>query len=100
MQERYVWEEGEVDLHIRFTDGTGWYCTVRVDRTLDWPYRNLPNRDEKVQSVKKVVTDASFNVLVRFLQILVFITFIAILSTCVGNTGHSDQEYCVPRIEC
>ncbi|MBT0083498.1 hypothetical protein J4H73_03435 [Vibrio alginolyticus] len=27
MQDRYVWEDGEVDLHIRFTDGT-WYWVV------------------------------------------------------------------------
>ncbi|HCG5920755.1 TPA: hypothetical protein NJ084_000517 [Vibrio parahaemolyticus] len=100
MQDRYVWEDGEVDLHIRFTDGTGWYCIVRSDGTLDWPYRKLPSHDEKVRKVKRRATDASINILAKVMQILFFVAFIAVLSTCVGSNGSNDQEYCVPRIEC
>ncbi|CAH6826357.1 hypothetical protein VCHA29O37_160035 [Vibrio chagasii] len=100
MQDRYVWQDGEVDLHIRFTDGSGWYCIVRSDGTLDWSYRKLPSQDEKIRKVKRKATDASINILARVIQIFVFVAFIVVLSTCVGSNVSNDQEYCVPRIEC
>ncbi|GMQ46194.1 hypothetical protein VB10N_11930 [Vibrio sp. 10N] len=100
MQERYVWEEGEVDIHVRFSDGTGSFCVVRNDGTLNWSLRPLPTHEERVNRAKRKAGDIATLVLTRIIQVALILLFLYGLNTCVGSNGSNAPDYCVPRVEC
>ncbi len=100
MQERYVWDEGEVDIHVRFTDGTGCFCVVRNDGTLDWSLRTLPTREERVNRAKRKAGDTAVIVFARIIQVVLMLLALYALNTCVGSGDTNAPDYCVPRVEC
>ena len=100
MQERHVWEEGEVDIHVRFNDGTGCFCIVRNDGRLDWSLRTLPTHEERIKRAKRKAGDAAAMILARIIQVTLILLLIFGLSTCVGSGDPNAPDYCVPRVEC
>lgn len=82
MQERSAWEEGEVDIHIRFSDGIGWFCIVHNDGRLDWPFRKLPTREERIRRAKRKVGDTANKILVRMVQVAIIFLFLCLEYLC------------------